>query len=396
MTHQSATYPPVDRTLHNSIKHFHVRTALILLAAAFASQMTAQSQECPQGGWRYDLNGLPLDIPIDQNELVKVELGKTEVENPISSTVTALNCSAGALRFSALYPDFGPFTVSPFQGGPDLTQPIPRSLAVRLLVAFRPSDPGKGTGSMRINGRAFGLTGLGLLPADVISLIPEGTVEPRQQLRIRLMIRRSFTKPLTGDIELRFRAEGQDNQVDDPAIQFNQNGRKMSFFLAEGKTEAEFSSTGTQLIVQTGTVAGTIELPITFYADQEVVSSANQPIKSLKIETAAPSIVDAKITRQGTSFDLVIVAFSTLREITNIGLLVNPSAGSRISQDVGSLDPVNTKRAFDAYYNTTGKVFGGLFQVTIRGTVSGDLSAVASMTITMGNTKGTVQKTIPF
>src|SRR5207245_9469950 len=114
-----------------------------------------------------------------------------------------------------------------------------------------------------------------------------------------------YPLPITGTVSMRFIPDAP-IATDDPAVQFATGGRSVSFsFAANGTLPVPL------LALQTGTVAGTIELDFSLEG-----SPAPDLNRVIKIPRSAPVIRDLKLLRNANGFELHLTAFSTSRDLT--------------------------------------------------------------------------------
>jgi hypothetical protein len=116
------------------------------------------------------------------------------------------------------------------------------------------------------------------LPVTVAALNVSGlntTVGPAQQVPLTVSVPNAYSVDLTGTLTLTFAsAVGGD----DPSIQFSTVGRTVTFTIPNGTTTAVYPQ-NQQLLVSTGTVAGTITIKATLQAaGSDITPSGLTPI----------------------------------------------------------------------------------------------------------------------
>src|SRR5262249_42686322 len=130
--------------------------------------------------------------------------------------------------------------------------------------------------------------------------------------------------------------------------------------------------------LQTGTVAGTIQLDVTLQG-----AAAPSLSRSIRINPSPPSIRALKMVRSQTGFELQLIAFSTTREVTQAAVRFAGTGLQTTDVIVPLADPAKTW-----YQSAASMPFGGQFALTLPFTVQGSASAIQSATVTIGNAQG--------
>lgn len=219
------------------------------------------------------------------------------------------------------------------------------------------------------------------LPAVIISGLPD-TGSPATQPPLVIGLSTAYGLDLTGHATLTFTPT---STVDDPAVQFTSGGRTADFTIPAGTTQAVFGSSA--LGVQTGTVAGTITITLQLFAAGADVTPTPAPTKVITIAASAPVITSAKLTSTSTGFNLVVIGYSTLREVTGSTVHLTAASGQTLATSDFTI-PLTS--VFSPYYQDPNNArFGSQFSLTIPFTVQSATSAIASATVTLTNTQGT-------
>jgi hypothetical protein len=107
------------------------------------------------------------------------------------------------------------------------------------------------------------------------------------------------------------------------------------------------------------------------------------------IPRTAPVIESARIVASAGGFDVEILGFSPVRNLTNAIVQVNPVAGTRTEGDLRFTVDV-TSRFNDWFRDAANLRFGGSFRLRIPFTLTnGDASTIDSVSVTLTNTIGT-------
>jgi hypothetical protein len=222
-----------------------------------------------------------------------------------------------------------------------------------------------------------------VLPAISVSGLAS-TVDPAQQPSIDVRLGAPYALSLTGTVELGFTPNAV-NPSDDPSIQFSTGGRTLNFTIAAGQTQAFPASPPA---IQTGTVAGTITLTL------RQLSAGGQPVipvptltpSSVTIARAAPRISSVQVVKTSTGFNVLVTGYSTPRQVTQA--VFNFTASSGASLQTTQLT-VAVDSAFTTWYSGTSSAqFGSSFLYTQPFTVTGSVSSIASVSVTLSNATG--------
>jgi large repetitive protein len=204
------------------------------------------------------------------------------------------------------------------------------------------------------------------------------TANPLQQPRVQIALSSAFPVDIVATLTLTFTP---DSGADDPGIQFSSGGRTARITIPAGAT-----SGATDVGVQTGSVAGTIAIAAQLTASGQDVTPSPAPRRTIRIAAAAPSIVSISATRVASGFNVVISGVVTDREVTQALFTFTPAAGSNL-QTTSLTVPVDS--LFSAYFTSSAATpYGGQFSYTQPFTVTGNVQAVGSVTVTLVNRIG--------
>jgi hypothetical protein len=209
-------------------------------------------------------------------------------------------------------------------------------------------------------------------------------VGPAQQPRIRLTIDSAYPTTLRGRIQLRFTPDPGVN-VDDPSIRFVDGSRLVDFEIPADSTEAVFPVP--QLIMQTGSVAGVINLDVSLAAGDFDVTPTPPPSKSLRVDRTAPVISSVRVNATAGGFEVIVSGFSTTREVTGATFQFTPATGSRLE---ASQITIQTETAARQWFgDTRSSEYGGQFTFTQPFTVQN--ATLSEVAVTLTNGQGTSQ-----
>ncbi len=171
--------------------------------------------------------------------------------------------------------------------------------------------------------------------------------------------------------------------ADDPNIQFSTGGRTTTVTVKAGSTTSL-----TTVGVQTGTVAGVITITGQLIASNGTdITPTPPPTRTITIGPAAPTISSVSGATTSTGFTVTIVGFDPTRSITQVTLTFTPAAGSTLQTTTFT---ISAQALFSAWYQSSASAqYGSQFSFTIPFTVSGNVSGIASVTVTLTNATGT-------
>jgi len=281
-------------------------------------------------------------------------------------------------------------------GLPTLPFNLPPNEAATFSIRFSPGTTGVSQGTLQIGGATFTVSGSAVAPDPLPGIVlsgPTGAVQPLQQPSYQLALREPYSIDLAGTLNLAFSSTVF---ASDPSVQFASGGRTASFFIPAGFTRAVFLNNSDQIAIQTGTVAGTINIFPTFATSNGIdLTPSTVPVAALVIAPAAPQITSVSIVNQtASSLTLAITGYSTSRSVTQMGLVLTPATGQNLTTSTFTV-PVDS--AFQAWYQTaTSQAAGSSFTLTLPFSLSGNATAPAQLTraiqsisITLTNAQGT-------
>ncbi len=306
-----------------------------------------------------------------------------------TSTTLVLVSASPSPPFSV--PTVGPVTLA---AGKSTTFPI----------TFTPATTGSATGTLNINNMTVGLLGAGTSPPTLPSYTiagPSGAATPATQAPISLTLAKSYPVDLEGVLTL----TTSGTLPTDPSVQFSTGSsagnRTVDFIIPAGSTSANFVNQGSQIFVQTGTVAETVTLAPSFTTSGGVDLTPSSPqTLQFTIAPAAPvlqglQIVNATGSPTSASFDVVLTGYSTTRDLSTLNVTFTPASGFNLTTSQAS---ENISAPSSAWFQSSTSVdsYGGLFQVTIAFNLTGSvaanqslLEAISSVSATISNSVGT-------
>jgi hypothetical protein len=171
---------------------------------------------------------------------------------------------------------------------------------------------------------------------------------------------------------------------DDPNVQFTTGGRTVTFQVPAGTTRAQFA--GNAPGVQTGTVAGTITLTLTLTAAGINVTPTPAFTDVLTVTASPPTITSATYAPTSGGFNLLIVGFSTPRDMASAAIAFTPAAGVTLASNNTT---VSLSQVFTTWYgNSASAEYGSIFLLSIPFTVENGANPLASLSVVLANSQG--------
>jgi sugar lactone lactonase YvrE len=208
-------------------------------------------------------------------------------------------------------------------------------------------------------------------------------LNPTQQAPVEFQLTNANPDPVTGTLSVSF-IPNVSTTADDPNVMLiNGQTSTRAAVISFPARQAAASE-----LVQAGTVAGTIRLTMT---DVEVggVDVPASSVFDIEVPRVPPVITNVRIlNRTAAGFDVEVTGYSTSREIAGATFNFAEASGSDLL--TAQLQP-DVATTFSTYYDSeTSEVVGGAFVYLQPFLVQqGDVSAVASVTVTLTNAQGT-------
>jgi len=305
------------------------------------------------------------------------------------TTASPLGATAGAAYSQILSATGGisPYTWSVQSG----TLPSGLSLSPAGLLSGTPAQNGQFNFTLAVAdssggsaSQAFSLV-VALPTTPIVSITGlADTISPAQQPGFDIQLSSAYWRDITGSVTLTF-APNAVNQSDDPSIQFSTGGRTLNFTIPAGQTTASWPSPPA---VQTGTVAGQLQLTLRFSAGGQDITPLFVPVRLVTIAKAAPQIDSVQMVRTTDGFQVQITGYSTPREVTQAAFEFTTAQGGN-SQTIPVTVSVNSN--FTTWYTgESATQYGSAFLYTQPFTVQqGNVSVIASVSVTLANATGT-------
>jgi hypothetical protein len=287
-------------------------------------------------------------------------------------------------------------TNSPFSliGVPALPVSLAPNADFHITIQFTPAALGFANGTLLLDTMSIALVGSGTQPPSlpVYTITgPNGTASPMAQPTVGLSLSAPYPVAISGTLTLT--ASG--NLPADPAVQFATGGRTVSFVVPANQTDAVFGAQGTQIGLQTGTVASALTLTPSFatQAGNVDLTPATPDALQLTVPPAAPTLIAIQLTNEtATGFTIQATGFTTTRSLTTGNVQFTPASGFSMPNSQFTIDVKQVSTVW--FQSAASQAFGGQFRMTIPFTfqgISSDqsvLNAIASVSVTMSNESG--------
>ncbi|HVN04527.1 MAG TPA: putative Ig domain-containing protein [Bryobacteraceae bacterium] len=210
-----------------------------------------------------------------------------------------------------------------------------------------------------------------------------GTANAAEQLSGTLALGAAYPTAINGQLTLTFQPEASlASPADDPSIQFSAGGRTLSFSIPANSTAP------VSFALQTGTVAGTITLAVSWQSGGVSLPAPAALNQTIQIAPAVPAITALSASTTSSGFQIVITGYSNTRELSQATLQFTPVAGQTL-QTTSVTVPL-TSAAAVWFQGSSSDQYGSQFILTLPFSVSnGAASAVASASVQLVNTQGT-------
>lgn len=214
------------------------------------------------------------------------------------------------------------------------------------------------------------------------------TASPDTQLNASLSLAAAYSADITGEVTLTFQPDAAlTYPADDPSIQFSTGGRTFpvppaNFTIPASKT------TPVDFSLQTGTVAGTITLTVTWQAGGATLAVPAALTQTIQIAPSAPVITQVTATTTSSGFQVQVTGYSTTREATQANVQFTAASGQSLQTTSVTVSLTDAASAW--FQSSASDAYGSQFILTMPFTVTnGGASAIASVSVQLVNTQGT-------
>lgn len=307
-----------------------------------------------------------------------------------SSQVLTFTIANPSTSFNAVTVPSITVTGTGFQLNPTITgaTAFPDSLApggsIVFKVSFTAGSAGSYSGVLSIGPRVFSLAGIGInspLPSFSVVVAPS-PLTSQQQATVSVQFASPSALTLSGNIAMSF-TPSVTGVTDDQAIKFvDTNSRSLTLSVAASGQTATYNGESA-IPFQSGTTAGTITFTVAFL---------NTPVytQSFTIPPAIPQITSATAVRSNPNLVITLVGYDNTYSAGQMNFTFYDTSGNLIS-------PVslNATSNFQSLFFNNNKG-GGAFSLIATFPVTGDVTKVGSVAVTLSNSVGQATQTLKF
>ena len=323
----------------------------------------------------------PLTLVVDPQPLtiLTTSLPGGSVANAYSQTVTSSG-GTGAITWSVSKGTLpGGLSLSPTSGTISGTPSAAGSFTFTIEAA-------DSTGLAAQQQFTVAIAGPPALPAITLSGLP-ATSKPGDQPTVTITLASGYALPITVTATLSI--------TPNPG-----NSTDLSFAGGSRTTEITIpaNTTTATLQFQAGTFPGTIEISLALSAAGVDVTPAVPPSATTTIAASAPTINSVTVTIPQTpnTINVVIVGTSTTLDMKTATFTFTAAPGATLQTTTATID---VSSLFQAWYASAASLkTGSQFSLTMPFTISGNISDVASVSVTLANSVGssnTVSANVP-
>ena len=317
--------------------------------------------------------------PIDFGQLVPGTAGSVS----FNFTVTNPQTSFDAVTLSTLSVSGAAFSLT---GAPSLPVTIQPNSSITFTVVFSASTSGAFTGTLSIGGRHFNLTGLAVVsPVPAMSFqLSQQPLTSQQQVTLTIDAATPSQGDHPGQLTMTF-SPSVTNVSDDPAVVFlATGGRELSVNIAKGSQNVT-SNGQSALLFQTGTTAGTLTFTLTF---------VNTPplTQSFTITPSKIYLSGGQAVRQSPNLVVTLDGYDNTYSAGQLAFTFFDSKGKALNSTPMAVDATSS---FHQYF-FTGNSAGGAFALQASFPVTGDVTQIGSVAVTMTNSAGQTTTNLSF
>ncbi len=249
---------------------------------------------------------------------------------------------------------------------------------VNFTLSFAPPAPGVFAGMLTIDTRSYVLSGTGLAQLSTPQLdVQSSAVHSGQQRSLTATLPNPAPVAVSGGITMSFIPDSP-LIADDPLVKFVASGsRTVAFTAKAGDTQLTFGGQSSA-VFQTGASSGKIKFSVT----------ANLPVQGdpTKIVTVPPDVVQidtASGLKMAGGLQISLTGLDNTLAAGAMSFTFYDTGGNTLSQGALKAD---FSSAFQSYFAKS--AVAGMFQAMITFVVSGDVSKLGSVDVSITNPAG--------
>ena len=309
----------------------------------------------------------------------------TASSNVLTFTVTNPTTSFNSVTVSAITVTGAGFTLGTVSGASAFPASVIPGASLGFTITFTPTGAGSYKGTLNIGGRIFSLSGTSnasVLPTIKLAVNPS-PLNSQEQATVAVQLSAAASLALTGTITMSF-APSVANVTDDPAIMFLAlKGRTLPLTVASGAETATYQGQSA-LSFQTGTTAGTITFTVAFPDTPSVT-------QSFTITPSLVQITSASAVEADPNLVVTVAGYDNTYSAGQLTFTFYDTSGKQIGPPIAYDATSSFKQLF--FNNNTG---GGTFSIQATFPVTGTITQVGSVAVTIGNSVGQSSTTQTF
>ncbi len=257
---------------------------------------------------------------------------------------------------------------------------IPAGQSSSFTIQFAPANATAYSGTLTLGPRTYTLSGTGFsspLPSLIWSFDNTSIASGEQHT---LSVQLSAPAPLSaaGTLTLTF-TPSPTVVTDDSAVQFVATSKRVASFTVNAGATAVTINAQPNIVFSTGTTAGTL----TFTVNAGIFGLSGSPSTSLAARPGPITISSSGATSRANALDVVVAGFDNTYSIGAMSFAFVDRSGASIT----SLSTDFTTN-FKAFFQ--GQTAGSSFLMRVSFPVTGDVSQVGGVNVTLTNAAGVV------
>ncbi len=298
-------------------------------------------------------------------------------------TVTNPASSYNAVTVNTLTATGTGFTLSAVTGASAFPMALAPGASVGFTLTFNPGTAGTYSGSLAVGTRTFTLTGLSVaspLPSLSLSVNPS-PLSSQQQANVAVQLASASPLSVAGSITLAFTPSVQ-NVTSDPAIVFvGNNSLELPLTIASGAQNAQYNSQSA-IAFQTGTTAGTLSFTVNF-------PNTAAYTQTFSIPAAIPQITSVTAVASNPNLIITVAGYDNTYSAGSLNFTFYDTSGK-------AYPPIayNAAGAFQNLFFGSSNTSGGAFQLQATFPVTGDITQVGSVAVSISNSVGQANTTV--
>ena len=308
------------------------------------------------------------------NPATPIPFGQVVTGSTATLTITVSNpaTTINAVTIPSIQVTGAGFTLSGAPTGPITLSPGGQPTS--FTITFTASSTGTDNGTLAIGTRQFPLQAQSIAPlvSSATFTVDQQPLMSQQQVHLSITVNNAPTAALIGLLTMQF-APSVSGVSGDPAVMFvGVSSQSVQVTVNAGSEVVTFGAQ-TSITVQTGATAGTITFTLQFPSSQPLT-------KSFTIAPGKVQISSITAVRQSPNLVITLNGYDNSYSAGPLSFSFSTTSGTiNVTADATS--------AFHQYFFTNDQT-GGAFSLQASFPVSGDVTQVSSVSVTLSNSVG--------